>query len=104
MALLKENLIHGQKPQFGNDLHIAYVKAMTRMAEKGRIDIEPKLTTETKIINNLSFNYLCCQCGKKQSAYLSNDFDDNFNGFRVVCFDCDAEFEVIEDSLLLNKE
>lgn len=49
MAILKENKIHGQKPEFGNQLHISYIKDMTKMAKKEELIFNQLLQLKQKL-------------------------------------------------------
>lgn len=94
---MSKNRINGKKLQFGNVEQIKYLKQF----ENGFIPIKnPVHTKQTKTIFYLKFWFECLNCNYKNGETLESD-DNDFNGCYVICFNCDTEYKLMEEKLII---
>lgn len=99
MAILKSNLINGEKPQFGNTEHIAFVREQERLQiirdEGGSIPVN--VDTEEYTTYEVSFGFKCISCGNGIS--ISKTFEDEDpDDFGFSCYKCRQRYELEYDN------
>lgn len=88
--MCQNNLINGEKPEFGNPKHIAYLKQQRLVKDQNMI--KPSFWTETVTINHMS---ILCHCGEKIYYEWSRQ-NGEFEPLDFECEHCDRAFEYNE--------
>lgn len=101
MAILSTNLIHGEKPRFGDPKHIAFCKEVTQIEEKreqvrqgGAISVELD-TAPSVIIVDVRLDCPVCSTDLIRQFELQSDAD--IEGKEIKCHKCRSTFEFIDE-------